>query len=365
MKNSYLENLRKLLDDYKMDDIEKKDIITDYSDMYDSWNDKGLTDDEVEKKLGHPRSIIRVLTEGYKKVETPLPGSEKAIALSPFITTIIFLILGFGFDLWHPGWLVFLLIPVIAIVLSMGKTKEDHLTTALSPFISTTIFLGLGFGYDLWHPGWIIFIIIPVLGIWNSRYEMRKIDLFTALSPFIAGLAYLVSGYYGYWIEGTVVFLIIPMFGILNYPNKKIVFIWELLALVGIVGFLYIGISFEDAWQYAWLAYVPFILMSILLNDWSDTGGMSKPYVVLSIGSLAAFLLFGLLVGDWAIAWLFFLAIPVYAIATETGKKEKAIALSPFVSIVIFMLLGYYFDLWHLSWIVFTIIPMTAIVKNA
>lgn len=365
MKNNYLEDLRKLLDDYKMDDIEKVDIITDYSDMYDSWNEKGLTDDEVEKKLGHPRSIIRELTEGYKKVESPLPGSEKAIALSPFVTTIAYLVLGFGFDLWHPGWLIFLLIPVTAIIMSMGKTKEDHLTTALSPFIATTIYLVLGFGYDLWHPAWIIFLIIPVLGIWNSRYEMRKIDLLTALSPFISVLAYMALGYYGYWVEGVVVFMLIPMLGILNHPNKKAVFLWEILAIVGIAGFLYIGTSYENAWQYSWLAFIPFVVMSIFMNDWSDTENMSKPYILISAGSLLAFLLFGLLVGDWAVAWLFFLAIPVYAISTETNNKEKAVALSPFVALVIFMLVGYYFNLWHLSWIIFTIIPMTAIIKNA
>ena len=141
MKSKYLEDLLSLLNDYNMDDSERNDIINDYSDMYDGWTNKGFVDEEVEKKLGHPRSIIKDLTEGFRKVERPLPGSEKMIALSPFITTIIFLILGFGFNLWHPGWLVFLLIPVTAIIMSMGKTKEDHMSTALSPFVAVTIFL--------------------------------------------------------------------------------------------------------------------------------------------------------------------------------------------------------------------------------
>ncbi len=365
MKSKYLEDLSKLLDDYKMDKSEKADIVNDYSDMYDSWIDKGFFEEEVEKKLGHPRSIIRDLTEGYGKVVRPLPGSEKIIALSPFFTTIIFLILGFGFDLWHPGWLVFLIIPVTAIVMSMGKTKEEHMSTALSPFFATTTFLLLGFQFDLWHPAWLIFLIIPVLGIWNSRYSMRKIDLFTALSPFISGLAYIILGLYGYWVEGWVVFMLIPMLGILNYPNKKTMLFWELLAVLGIVGYLYIGLSFEDTWQYAWLAFVPFIAFSAYKNDWSDSGEIPTNYKKVIALSLVAFLLFGYFLSAWEVAWLFFLAIPVYAIWTEVDGKAKAVSLSPFIAVAIFMLVGHYFDLWHLSWIIFVIIPMTAIVKNA
>ena len=354
MKNKYLDDLKLLLDNYQMDMNEKTDIINDYSEMYDSWNSKGLTEDEVEKKLGHPRSIIR-----------PLPGSEKVIALSPFITTIIFLILGFGFDLWHPGWLIFTLIPVMAIIMSMGKTKEEHLTTALSPFVATIVFLILGFQYDLWHPSWLIFIIIPVLGIWNSRYEMKKLELLTSLSPFISGLAFIILGIYGYWVEGWVVFMLIPMLGILHYPNKKTVLFWEFLAIGGILGYLYIGLTYDDTWQYAWLTFTPFILMALIKSDWEVNGNIPLPYKVTIALSVTAFLLFGFLTKDWEVAWLFFLAIPVYAIITETSSKERTVALSPFVAVIIFMLSGFYFDVWHLSWIIFIIIPMTAIIKNS
>lgn len=365
MKNNYLEDLKKLLDDYQMEESEKQDIVNDYSEMYDSWSDRGLIDEEVKKKLGHPRSIIKDLTEGYRKVERPLPGSEKAIALSPFVTTIIFLILGFGFDLWHPGWLVFILIPVTAIIMSMGKTKEDHLSTALSPFIATTIFLLMGFGHGLWHPSWLVFLIIPVLGVWNSRYEMDKLTLFTALSPFISGLAFIILGLYGYWIEGWVVFLLIPMVGILHHDNKGKVLLWELMAIIGIVGYLYIGLTYADSWQYAGLAFVPFILLSIYENDWSDTTGMTIQYKRITIISFVLFLAFGYFFNLWVVSWLFFLLIPVYAILTEVRGKERAVSISPFVALVIFFILGYFFDLWHLSWIIFIIIPMTAIAKNA
>ncbi len=155
------------------------------------------------------------------------------------------------------------------------------------------------------------------------------------------------------------------MLGILNYPNKKTMLFWELLGVIGIAGYLYIGLTFEDTWHYAWLAFVPFIAFSAYKNDWNDNGEIPTDYKKVIVASLIAFLLVGYLLSAWAVAWLFFLAIPVYAIWTEVDGKAKAVSLSPFVAVAIFMLVGYYGDLWHLSWIIFIIIPMTAIVKNA
>lgn len=41
-------------------------------------------------------------------------GKRKQLyGIMPLITIVIYLILGFSFDLWHPGWLIFLLVPVI------------------------------------------------------------------------------------------------------------------------------------------------------------------------------------------------------------------------------------------------------------
>ena len=194
---------------------------------------------------------------------------------------------------------------------------------------------------------------------------MRKIDLFTALSPFVATISYIILGLNGYWIEGWVVFMLIPMLGILNYPNKKVMLLWELLAIVGIVGYLYVGLTYENTWQYAWLSFVPFIAFSAIKNDWGDSERMPNDYRLVVLLSIAAFLLVGYFLSAWVVSWLFLLAIPVYAIVTEVGNKEKAVALSPFVALIIFMLVGYYGDLWHLSWIIFIIIPMTAIIKNA
>ncbi len=365
MKANYLKELKDLLDNYKMEDSEKNEIIADYEEMYDGYIDKGLLDDEVIKKLGSPRSIIRDLTEGFKKVEKPLPGGEKIIALTPFIATIIFFILGFGFNLWHPGWLVFTIIPVTAIIVEMGKTRDEQLTTALSPFFASLLYLYLGFYHGLWHPGWIVFIIIPMLGIWNSRRTLTKLDLLVSLSPFLALIAYAILGLNGYWTEGWLVFLGIPMLGVLNEKNKLKLLVWELLFVLGIVGYLYVGYLYPELWAYGLFAFAPVIIFGIAMGN-IKLGFDEIPgdYRKVIIGSAAIFLLLGFIFNLWGVAWLVFLVIPVYAINTEAPKKERLIATTPFIALTIFFILGFFFGLWAYSWIAFLIIPMTAIIKS-
>jgi len=415
MKNNYLDELKELLNNYQMEEAERLDILSDYEEIYDGWTEKGLADEEVEKKLGNPRSIIKDLTEGCKKIEKPIPGGEKIIALSPFFATITFLILGIGFDLWHPGWLIFTVIPVTAIIMEMGKTRDEHLTTALSPFIASVIFFILGFGFNLWHPAWVVFLIIPVLGVWNSRRDMDVMVLLVSLSPFLTGAIYLYLGLYlnlwhpgwivfflipilgiltgakgmsvlnlfvalspfvativfvflydnGDAVPGWLVFLMIPILGILNEKNKLRLLIMESLIIMGIAGYLFIGYNYTDMWGYALVSFIPFVLYAIAIGDIEVSFYKgSKEYRIIILICTILFFALGFLFNLWDIAWLLFLVIPVYAISKEVPEKERLVALSPFIALTLFFLLGYIFNIWEYSWLAFFIIPVTAIIKN-
>ncbi len=366
MKANYLEDLRSLLNNYKMEQTEKDEIVSDYNEMYEGYEGKGMQDDEIVKKLGAPRSIIRELTEGFKKVEKPLPGGEKIIALSPFAALIIFFVLGFGFNLWHPGWIIFTIVPVTAIIVEMGKTRDEQLTTALSPFFASLLYLYLGFYHDLWHPGWIIFIIIPMLGIWNSRRTLSKLDLIVSLSPFLAGIAYVALGLQGYWKEGWVVFLIIPMLGLLNEKNRLMMLLWELLFIAGIAGYLYVGYTYPEYWAYGLFAFAPIVILGMITGNIEIVGGdIPKEYNIIIVASTAVFLLLGFIFNLWGVAWLVFLVIPVYAINVEAPKSDRVVATTPFIALTIFFILGFFFGLWAYSWLAFLIIPIVAIMKNA
>lgn len=77
----------------------------------------------------------------------------------PVWVTAAYLVMGFVFHMWHPGWIIFLTIPLFYL-------NEDERTPVRllgNPVMVTIIYLLLGTVCDLWHPGWLVFLLIPLL----------------------------------------------------------------------------------------------------------------------------------------------------------------------------------------------------------
>ncbi|MCL2867618.1 MAG: hypothetical protein FWF47_07665 [Clostridia bacterium] len=82
----------------------------------------------------------------------------------PVFITFLYLCIGIFAHLWHPGWMLFLTIPIYYLP-EKYKTPRRLLT---SPVVITLIYLILGFYFNLWHPGWLIFFAIPLM---NSLFK--------------------------------------------------------------------------------------------------------------------------------------------------------------------------------------------------
>lgn len=77
-----------------------------------------------------------------------------------FLCIISFLLLGFLGNLWHPAWLLFLLVPIVA---SLGEAVKKRNASAFAfPVLVTAVYLFLGCVWEFWHPAWIIFLSIPL-----------------------------------------------------------------------------------------------------------------------------------------------------------------------------------------------------------
>jgi transcriptional regulator with XRE-family HTH domain len=84
--------------------------------------------------------------------------SSSVVAL---ISTVLFLVFGFAFDVWYECWLFFLFIPLIASFFE--AVIEKHAFTAFAyPILVTMVYVFLGFELEMWHPLWALFITIPV-----------------------------------------------------------------------------------------------------------------------------------------------------------------------------------------------------------
>ncbi len=77
------------------------------------------------------------------------------------LAVVIYLILGFAFGAWHPGWLVFLMIPVVDSIFSCIRRRS--LRPFAYPVLCAFAYLVLGFFVSGgWAWGWIVFLTIPL-----------------------------------------------------------------------------------------------------------------------------------------------------------------------------------------------------------
>lgn len=77
----------------------------------------------------------------------------------PLVVTLAYLALGFCFHLWHPGWIIFLTIPLFYL----PDRERRPLRLLGNPIMVTIIYLLLGTQCNWWHPGWLVFFLIPLL----------------------------------------------------------------------------------------------------------------------------------------------------------------------------------------------------------
>ena len=115
---------------------------------------KSLEDNE-EVSIG--QKPFDQLTEQEQKMRKITEKIEGAYSL---LVVMAYIALGAVFDYWHPGWLLFLTIPIVSSFIEAIFNKNAH--DFAFPILMALLFLVLGFYYDLWHPGWVVFILIPV-----------------------------------------------------------------------------------------------------------------------------------------------------------------------------------------------------------
>ena len=171
MKRDFLNELETELKKLEISKLEIEDIINDYSQLYDDALACNKTSEEISLLLGNPETIAKELIKAVQ-FSPHRSNNHKVTALMPFISLIIFMVLGLAFSLWHPGWLVFILIPITPILLQ-NNTKATII--ALSPFVSSILFIIIGTYYGLWNPSWLTFLLIPMISILfrgNKKYVL-------------------------------------------------------------------------------------------------------------------------------------------------------------------------------------------------
>lgn len=354
----FLEQLKERLLDHDISDKLLNQILSDYQKKIEknpnSVDDVGVVTEKLIKTYD-----LKLKEDTNREIST-------IIAFAPFISIVLYLSLGFLFDLWHPGWLVFIAVPIILLIFSVFHDDISLGFLALIPFIIITSYFFVGFYFGLWHPTWLIFMLLPVIGVF-SRYKKRSLKfLLYTLSPFLTISIYIILGsQFHLWSRLWVIFLIVPMLACLEEENRKRLFICEgSLSVALIVGI--VTPFFTPLWSLSFIGLaVPLIAMVAMGED--SIIKFKKDNIIdlaLFIALSVIYVVLGIVFNAWAYAWMIFLIFPAYEILDQSPNHFKFYYIMPFISIAIFFSLGYFLNGWAYSWTAFLIIPILIFVER-
>ncbi len=361
----YLNELARRLEKFEMTQEERAEIIADYEAMIDDALAQGLSEVDIEAKLGDLTSLEAALKDDYN-LKVKSSNRHKYVALSPFVAIIIFFLVGFLWDAWHPGWIAFLLIPLSGLLFEGLHRGFRFKLTAMMPFITVIAFILIGTILEAWHPAWLLFLLIPTIAIIESgdEYLYEKI---TGLSLFFGMIAFVLIGYFTGVYAPTWLLLLLPLF-LGAFESKHEPYRYRvLLALIVSVGlYIYLGL-FVTNWVLALLAFTIYLTIGLLyghITIVADYEGKHATFLKLVfVMTVVLFLLVGYTYNAYGVSWLFLLMTPIVAVALNE-KDRKASSMSPFIAVIGFVLLGYFLNIWYIAWLVFLIIPMTAIIED-
>lgn len=86
-------------------------------------------------------------------------SSDHAFPFS-IIIVIVYLLIGCAWNAWHPGWLIFFLIPIWHSLVEAIEKRNAHYFAY--PVLVVLAYLCMGLFWFMWHPGWVIFLTIPL-----------------------------------------------------------------------------------------------------------------------------------------------------------------------------------------------------------
>ena len=125
------------------------------------------------------------------------------------IILCVYLWIGFEFALWHPGWLLFLAVPLVDYF--SKSIRKRQMSIIAFQFFVIGGYLFLGFAHGLWHPGWLIFLTIPIFSSLILAISEKNASFFSY--SLLVALGYFYMGFVnGVWHPTWIAFLTIPIY---------------------------------------------------------------------------------------------------------------------------------------------------------
>lgn len=128
------------------------------SEVHISWSGIHVVDKDKDNEVHIDKNGIRVIGDD---AENHIFTCEKGVELPLcMIAIVIYIIIGCMYDVWHPGWLIFFLVPIISTFICAVRRRNANYFAY--PVLVILIFLFSGLVNRVWHPAWAVFLTIPL-----------------------------------------------------------------------------------------------------------------------------------------------------------------------------------------------------------
>ena len=124
----------------------------DGSEVHIGWEGIHVNDEQRGEDVHIDKNGIYVNGEKYERKKIFNEHFPFAAVIS-----ISYILIGFLFHVWHPTWLLFLLIPLWY--------------SFTYPVLVTFLFLCAGFFLNAWHPAWVLYLTIPIYYSFRRRRD--------------------------------------------------------------------------------------------------------------------------------------------------------------------------------------------------
>ncbi len=182
-----------------------------------------------------------------------------------------FFIIGFMTGGWQYAWLVFLIVPITAIAGNIIVKNNDlsGSVIGLIAVLAAAAFFVLGFGFDKWHPGWLVFLIIPVAAIVIDAVRKKDVSGSIIGLTVVAAVVvfFILSFAYHAWSVSWLVFLAVPLTAmIIDISKKKDPYgAVGIVAMLAVAAFMLMG-TYLDNWHIAWLVFLLIPVTAIVIT---------------------------------------------------------------------------------------------------
>lgn len=143
------------------------------------------------------------------------------------VSFIVIVLVANPIGYWH--FLILLPIPVLGIMTGNVKvtfrpdnTLKSFLIRAVITLLLVTLYVWIGLEFQIWHPTWMIFLIIPIVALLYQQFVKKEKVHLVAYMPFISVILFFIIGEYANGYQyAWLVFLLIPVVAILFGDSKK------------------------------------------------------------------------------------------------------------------------------------------------